>query len=66
VKVIRTRQDYRIDLPAVGEETVRNMIEARFAGLCFEADRMPFFQREEAVQLADRHGLALYARSRPD
>lgn len=66
VKVIRTRQDYRIDLPAVGAETVRNMIEARFAGLCFEADRMPFFQREEAVQLADRHGLALYARSRPD
>jgi DUF1009 family protein len=66
VKVIRTHQDYRIDLPAVGAETVRNLIEARFAGLCFEADRMPFFQREEAVQMADRHGLALYARSRPD
>lgn len=66
VKLVRTIQDYRIDMPAVGEKTVRKLIEARFAGLCFEADRLPFFQKEEAVQMADKHGLFLYARSRPD
>jgi UDP-2,3-diacylglucosamine hydrolase len=62
VKVGRTRQDPRIDLPAVGLETVRILIDVHGAALCFEAKTVPFFDREEAVRLADEAGLAIVAR----
>jgi DUF1009 family protein len=62
IKVGRTVQDMRLDVPAVGRETVRSLVEARAAALCIEAATTPFFQKEEAVALADGRGLALLAR----
>jgi DUF1009 family protein len=62
VKVSRMSQDPRIDLPAVGLTTVQSLVEAKSSALCIEADRMPFFQREEAVSLADSHGIAIIAK----
>jgi len=61
VKVARTRQDPRLDLPAVGPETVRSLIQARGRALWFEAAAMPFFEREESVALADGSGIAVIA-----
>jgi hypothetical protein len=63
VKVCRSAQDPRIDLPAVGLETVRSLVKAGGAALCFEARRMPFFEKEEAAGLADQAGMAILARS---
>ena len=62
VKVARTRQDFRIDLPAVGLNTIRTMVEAESTSLCFEAEIMPFFQKEEAIKLADAHHISIVAR----
>jgi hypothetical protein len=63
VKVVRTRQDPRIDLPGVGLQTVASLVEAGGEALCFEAGKMPFFQKESALALADRHGIAVLARA---
>lgn len=63
VKVARTRQDARIDLPAVGASTVKSLAAAGSAALCFEADKMPFFQRKEALALASAHKICIIARS---
>lgn len=65
VKVGRTRQDPRIDLPAVGLGTVRSLVQAGSRALCIEADKVPFFQKEEALKLAEEHGLILVALQRP-
>ncbi|MBN2200025.1 MAG: UDP-2,3-diacylglucosamine diphosphatase LpxI [Candidatus Aminicenantes bacterium] len=62
VKVGRTRQDLRIDVPGVGLSTIRTLIEAEAAALCLEAGRVAFFQRQEALDLADKAGLAVFAR----
>ncbi len=62
IKVARTRQDPRIDIPAVGLETMRGLIRVRAAALCFEAGRMPFFQKDESLLLADANGLAVLAK----
>lgn len=62
VKVARTRQDARIDLPAVGLKTIEALVAARASALCFEAEQMPFFQREQAIALADGHDLAIVSR----
>jgi DUF1009 family protein len=62
VKVSRVDQDPRIDLPAVGLATVQSLVEAKSSVLCLEADQMPFFQKQEAVLLADAHGIAIIAK----
>lgn len=62
IKVTRTSQDFRIDLPAIGLNTVESLIEARSKALCFEAQKMPFFQKDEAISLADTHKISIIAR----
>jgi len=62
LKVGRTLQDMRLDVPAVGLETVRALVEAEAAALCFEAAATPFFQKDESLVLADRNGLSIIAR----
>jgi DUF1009 family protein len=62
VKVVRSHQDSRIDLPAVGLKTVEALISAQAAALCFEAERLPFFQQEQAIRAADQNNLAIVAR----
>jgi len=62
IKVGRTRQDMRIDVPAVGLETMRVLVAVHGAALVFEAGRVPFFQKEEALALADANGIAVLAR----
>jgi UDP-2,3-diacylglucosamine hydrolase len=63
IKIARTRQDMRIDVPAVGVETMRNLVRIEAAALCLEAGRMPFFDRTEAVALADANRIAVLARN---
>ena len=59
VKVSRSFQDARIDLPAVGLNTVKSLIEAGSKALCFEAHRIPFFQKEESLSLADDNKISI-------
>jgi DUF1009 family protein len=63
VKVGRTSQDPRIDLPAVGLGTIRSLARIRAAALCLEARKMPFFHQEAALLLAESRGIAVMARS---
>jgi len=59
VKVCRTIQDPRVDLPAVGLNTVKSLVNAHGKALCFESQKVPFFQKEEAVSLADANRIAI-------
>lgn len=62
VKVSRPSQDARIDLPAVGLKTIKSLVEARGRGLCFEAEKVPFLEREKAVLAADAHRISIVAK----
>lgn len=62
VKVSRTRQDLRVDVPAIGLDTVRSLTQAGAAAMCLEAGRVAFFQKEQALELADRSGIIIFAR----
>lgn len=59
VKVSRTFQDARVDLPAVGLNTVTSLVEAGGRALCFEAQKMPFFQKEQAIALAQANNISI-------
>jgi len=62
VKVSRSLQDFRVDLPAIGLETIRQIAGARGQALCFEAQKMPFFQKEESVAMADNNKISIIAK----
>ena len=63
VKVCKPNQDFRFDVPAIGAETVRSMQAADVRVLAVEAGKAVVFDRDEMVALADRHGIAIVARS---
>ncbi len=63
IKVSRSKQDPRIDLPAVGLNSVKSLIQAGGQTLCFEARKVPFFQKPAAVALADSHGISIFVKS---
>lgn len=52
-------QDQRVDLPALGLDTMRVLIQCGASCLGFEAGKTLFFDCVQAASLADRHGIAL-------
>lgn len=62
VKVGRSSQDPRIDLPALGLETVKSLVHNGGVALAFEAEKIPFFQKEEALSLAEAHRVSIVAK----
>ncbi|NLW80216.1 MAG: LpxI family protein [Desulfovibrionales bacterium] len=62
VKRPKAGQDRRLDLPAVGLETVQTMAEVGAGVLAIEAGQTLFFERQKAVDFADRHGIAIIGR----
>jgi DUF1009 family protein len=59
VKVAKPDQDLRFDVPAVGPDTVRVLIESGASVLAVEAGKTLLFEREEMMRLADGSGIAV-------
>lgn len=60
-KVAKPKQDKRFDVPVLGLTTVQKLVEARAAGLAFPGGEILFFDREEAIALAESEGLCIFA-----
>jgi DUF1009 family protein len=59
VKAVGARQDYRFDVPAVGDETLRAMAEGKAAVLAVETGKVLLLDREAVLALAARAGIAI-------
>ncbi len=59
IKTFKPGQDNRIDLPALGLGTIETMIRAGASCLAYESGNSLFFDRTEAIRLADRHKIAV-------
>ena len=62
LKASKPAQDLRVDLPAIGPDTIRNAHEAGLAGVVIEAGGVMILGREETVSLANELGLFLWVR----
>lgn len=60
VKRAKIGQDLRIDMPAVGPETVRKAAEAGLTGICVEAGRVLILDRDAVLADAAAQGIALW------
>ncbi len=58
-KAAREGHDMRFDIPVVGLKTLKVMKRAGATALAFQAGRLILLDREEVVEYADRHGIAL-------
>lgn len=61
VKVARPDQDRRFDLPVIGLSTVAAAVHSGVSVLAFESDETLVIDRDEAIALADNHGMSLVA-----
>lgn len=56
-KTLKPNQERRVDLPTIGVRTVENAHAAGLSGIVVEAGNAFFYEREEAITLADKLGL---------
>ncbi len=59
VKVAKSHQDMRFDVPTVGLGTLKALILSRAEAFAFEASKTLFIDQEEFVKRADQKGIAL-------
>jgi UDP-2,3-diacylglucosamine hydrolase len=59
VKVSKPQQDLRFDVPAIGVDTVRCLLEARASVLAVEAGRTILLEKEKLLEQADLHGISI-------
>lgn len=57
VKMARPQQDMRVDIPAIGLDTIKKIISIRGRGIVAEADRMLFVDREKCIKLANENNI---------
>ena len=61
IKRFKPKQDERADLPSIGLQTVRLLIEQNYRCLAVDAGKTLFFDRAEALALADKHNFCIVA-----
>lgn len=60
-KVAKPNQDLRFDVPSVGPDTLRAMIEAKAKALVIEAGATLLVDKENVIKLADENEIAIIA-----
>lgn len=61
IKVARPIQDRRFDMPVVGLDTIRTLVEVGARVLVVEAGCTIILDQEQAIALAERHDICIYA-----
>ncbi len=59
IKVARRKQDFRIDVPAVGTETLEAMKSVKADTLFLEAGKVYIIEKEKFLRLADLYGISV-------
>ncbi|MBL4908183.1 MAG: UDP-2,3-diacylglucosamine diphosphatase LpxI [Sneathiella sp.] len=60
VKLAKPEQDLRADMPAVGPDTILQIVSSGLRGLAIEADRCLIVRKDEVIRLANEKGVFLY------
>ncbi|MGL5123908.1 MAG: LpxI family protein [Fusobacteriaceae bacterium] len=55
IKMARPHQDMRVDIPAIGLDTIKKLLEIKAKGVVGEAGRMLFLEKKESIKLANEN-----------
>lgn len=59
VKVARSKQDMRFDLPVIGTQTITSMLASDARTLAIEADKTLFLDKDQTIKLANEKKIAI-------
>lgn len=57
VKVLKPGQDMRVDLPAIGLQTIESLVRHGIGGIAVEAGGILLIERDAVIAMADREGI---------
>lgn len=57
IKTKKPQQDERLDLPTIGVKTIEAAVKAGFSGIALEAGQTLFIERDQAIDMANQHGI---------
>ena len=60
VKTVKPNQDYRFDVPVIGERTIRKLAAANISNAAIEAGNVIILEPETTLELADKHGIKIF------
>jgi DUF1009 family protein len=60
-KVVKPSQDYRLDLPVIGPDTIAALVKGQAGALALDAGGLIMLEAERCLELADSGGLAIVA-----
>lgn len=66
LKVARSDQDFRLDVPVFGQSTLRNLADVEASALAVEAERTLWIERQECRKIADDAGISVLGWERPE
>lgn len=59
-KTVKPNQDYRFDVPVVGERTIRKLAEAKIFNAAVEAEKVIILNPEHSLKLAENLGVKIF------
>ncbi len=60
IKTVKPNQDYRFDVPVIGERTIRKLAAANILNVAIEADNVIILEPEKTLALAKENGIKIY------
>lgn len=61
VKSARTNQDFRIDVPTVGIDTLNTLKEVKAKAIAIQKGKVYVLEKEKFIKMANRFGIGVYA-----
>ncbi len=59
-KTVKPRQDYRFDVPVIGERTVRKLVAAGINNVAVEAGSVIILEKEKVLRLAEENDIKIF------
>ena len=59
-KTVKPNQDYRFDVPVIGERTIRKLASANITNVVVEANKVIILQKDLVKKMADENGIKIF------
>ena len=63
VKVAKPSQDMRFDVPVIGLETIKSMVQVGAVALSVDAEKTLIMDKSDTLEAANKAGIAVFGRS---
>ena len=58
----RPQQDMRVDIPTIGRDTIKKLIEIEARGIVIDSKKMLFLDQKECINLANENKIFIMGR----